>query len=118
MKNSVRSEYEDVLNILEDERRLIIDHQLGDLEVLLQNKTDAFVRLEGKKKLLSESEISEIENALKRNQALYQACMDGMRAGLDRIKEVKDVISSLQTYSSTGTRNQESMSKGRVSLKF
>ncbi len=117
MQNKKKLAIAHVMTTLENEKEMIMNGRLDNLESFVQTKISAFDALEASKTSLSYEEMSTIEEALERNQSLYIACMKGIKSGIKKIEEIKQIINSLPTYGKDGKKLLVPIEKNNISFK-
>ncbi len=113
MSNEEASELFDALNqLLDDERETLLKGKLDALDPLLQRKETLFseiLTLEDQPK----DRLATLRAKSQRNQVLLESALQGIRAVSDRMKILRRVKGSLETYNNQGQRQAVDLSAGR-----
>ncbi|KUJ77905.1 flagellar biosynthesis protein FlgN [Ruegeria marisrubri] len=105
MKNETKIDpFRALEELLDLERKAVLDGQLGQLENLLPEKEKLFDSL-GKSATGRSEQVQRVQKKLERNQALLESAADGVRAVFDRMAELRRVRQGLHTYDAAGKRN-------------
>lgn len=89
--------------LLEQERELLLEGDLGGLAALLPLKEQLVDKLldgDG----VARDKVRPFENKLKRNQLLLDGALDGLRTVASRLAALRQVRLALDTYDSQGRR--------------
>ncbi|SMY08243.1 hypothetical protein [Flavimaricola marinus] len=93
-----------LLKLLDDERAALLRGDYADLDELAPSKQKLLARLG--EQALSERNMQRVAHAVRRNQALLAAAIDGMRAARGRMDGLRQQRSSFSTYDKSGQRQQ------------
>lgn len=117
MKNEPRKDLIETLDdLLDRERKSLLDGNIEQIENIMSEKERLFGDLNAKQPAPS-GDLEKIRNKVKRNQALLNSALEGIRAVADRMAELRRVRAGLQTYDrrgnkqSFGTRTSPNMEK-------
>lgn len=96
---------EDLDQLLDAERRALVDGDLDELARLYDGKEALITGLNALDRLESE-QLQEVRHKMTRNQALLNSAMEGIRGVADRMAELRRLRQSLSTYDRDGRRHQ------------
>ena len=91
----------DIRILLQDERTSLLSGKVADMPGLLDRKIALFASLEEAGEAGVE-QLSEISGEVIRNQELMEQALQGMKAIIDRIAELKRARDGLETYDKRG----------------
>lgn len=91
-----------LLRVLDDERAALLRGDYADLDKLAPTKQKLLARLG--EQALSATNMKRVALAIRRNQALLAAAIEGMRAAKGRMEGLRQQRSSFSTYDKTGQR--------------
>lgn len=91
-----------LLAILDEERSALLKGDYVDLDRLAPEKQKMLAKLP--ELGLSEGYMQRVAHAVRRNQALLAAAIDGMRAAQGRMSTLREQRSSFSTYDKSGQR--------------
>ncbi len=86
--------------ILEREANALMRGQINDALALSAQKLDLSQKLSG----ASPAELARLRQLATRNQGLFDSAAQGIRALLDRMKDLQSAQNGLQTYTENGQR--------------
>lgn len=95
--------YNQVLRILDDERRLILKGPLKDLAALVEKREKAIAELVQSENTLPEAFIVALRARAERNGRLLQASIRGIKSAAAAVESIKIREDILQTYTADGT---------------
>lgn len=93
--------------ILESEAKALMRGQINDALALSAQKLDLSQQLRG----ASPAELARLRQLATRNQGLFDSAAQGIRALLDRMKDLQSAQNGLQTYTESGQRETIYQSK-------
>ena len=88
------------IQLLEQERRAIVTADFDKIDSLAASKQALFDQTLSRVK--NKAALSEIHNALQRNQALFLAAIEGVSAARQRISAMREVRDNLRIYDQSG----------------
>lgn len=91
-----------LLKLLDEERAALLRGDYADLDRLAPSKQKLLARIG--ESALSEQNMQRVAHAVRRNQSLLAAAIDGMRAAKGRIDGMRQQRSSFSTYDKSGHR--------------
>ncbi|MEM7472405.1 MAG: hypothetical protein AAF340_13735 [Pseudomonadota bacterium] len=102
---------------LEKERDLLLNGAFENFEDFIQSKQAAFEKMSALSERASSKEVARIKDRISENQKLYEAATMGIKAGIERISEIRRVIGNLETYGDDGLVKTTTVSAPKVSMK-
>ncbi len=103
--------------ILEQEQQMLRNGDFSKFESFVAEKQNAFDALKNTTARISPEAARNLEKILARNRTLYEAAMEGMKAGSARISEIRQTIGGLKTYDNSGKIKSRKLSSPSISLK-
>jgi len=100
-----------MLDILDRERKMILDGDISELERFAKEKETIARHLPG---LRDPRLISRLSHAARRNANLIEAAAKGVRAAIDRVKDIRAQAGRLNTYTKDGMRASHATSAGSL----
>jgi len=97
---------------LEKEYEVLLEGDVAQIEVMAEAKLELLEKVANAPVVQLKS-FEHLRHRLIRNQVLTQSALEGMRAAIERAKEVQTVSSYLRTYSAKGESNDVQMTGGR-----
>ncbi|QDY70164.1 hypothetical protein [Qingshengfaniella alkalisoli] len=88
--------------LLDKERQKLITSDLNGLQQIAEQKVALIDRI--KRVSLDQSELSALARKLKRNQALMQACSEGIGTAKQRLSDLLQNRAATTTYTGNGQR--------------
>lgn len=95
--------------VLEEERTLLLQGDLGALGTLLPVK-EQLVELFLENSKTNREQIAPLESKLRRNQLLLDGALDGIRAVTVRLAALRQVHTALDTYDAQGQKQHATIS--------
>ncbi len=92
----------EIFDILEAEYRALLAGEFDEIAELLPRKERLIESLASLRHELSAAELTAIKRASARNDTLYTASLEGIRAARLRLSEIVHAGSGLKTYSADG----------------
>ena len=89
-----------LISLLNQERAAIIVADFNLVDSLAPAKQKLFEK--SLAQISSESDLAEIRTALLRNQALFQAAIEGVSSARSRLNALREVRDNLRTYDESG----------------
>jgi len=96
--------YNQILRILDDERRLILSGPLENLRLLVDKREKAIAELVQSENPVPEAFVAALKSRAERNGRLLQASIEGIRAATATIDGIGKKEESLQTYDARGKK--------------
>lgn len=91
-------------SLLEDEKRLLLEGELEELDQLGNRKADLFQKVA--EDVTDIKALKRMQDQLKRNEVLYDQALKGIKAVADRLSEFQRLRSSLDTYDAHGRKTR------------
>lgn len=101
--NPVHAVFEELDDLLEDERVSLLAGNLDDVSRLMVRKVTLIEKLEG----LSEgdrADLMALQSKITRNQALLEGSLQGIRAVADRLATLRRLRREMETYDQQGNK--------------
>ena len=95
----------EIMKLVSDERRLLIDGKIEELAEISRQKQNAIEKMSEYKERLSETNMAVILNACDDLQGLYRSAQAGLLAASSRLQSIQCPSEHLRTYDAAG-RNQ------------
>lgn len=90
-------------DLLEDERDALLNGRLESIAALHDRKSELIEELRHLD-LKDQQKLSQLGQKLDRNRALLSSALDGIRAVIQRLADVRQVREGLETYGADGQR--------------
>ena len=111
MNHQQSSDLFDALDdLLEDERAALLAGDLEKVGRLFETKEGLIEELSGLEQFEAQT-LYELQGKMKRNQALLDSALEGIRAVAGRLAAFRRVRSTLDTYDSSGTKRSIEIEK-------
>ena len=94
---------QELLGLLEQERAALLKGDYVDLDRIAPAKQKLLARLADQ--ALSDAGMKRVSHAIRRNQSLLAAAIDGMRAAQGKMSRLREQRSGFSTYDRSGHRH-------------
>lgn len=105
MTDSAQDLINELDDLLDQERQVLLNGELNQLPRLMVLKENLIDRIRGQD-ALEQAVLSGVQGKVTRNQALLNSAMEGIRAVADRIADLRKVRRGLETYDRSGRKTE------------
>ncbi|EPX82609.1 flagellar protein FlgN [Salipiger mucosus] len=103
MMSDEREPVDDLLQLLERERCILLEGALQEIEPLVEEKTLLMEEL-AQRETVDAEELGSLQAKLQRNQELYDSALAGVRAVAKRLDMMRTAGKSMNIYTANGER--------------
>ncbi|WP_424926548.1 hypothetical protein [Amaricoccus tamworthensis] len=98
--------YSQVLELLDAERKIILNGPLTDLGAVVEKREEIMTALLKEKGTLPQAFITALKARAERNSRLIKASIDGIKYGRVQVKRIEETAGRLHTYDAAGTKTE------------